>query len=741
MLTERRIRHISFLAISCIVYLFIPRISLAEESAEDYLKKIRVSVSEDEIVDCTLKALELEPAVKHYFFEVSLFDYIPSKEIDTLSSMHLYLEAYFEKSKDYASVLAALKQAASAQPDNPDIRANLAYLYLMKRKSGGLKDAFNALSEALRIDPSHRNSLRYLYALSHEFPQQDIEALLSDACRRKAEDPYAYLALGMVYYKQDKLGRAIQAYKKACELDPDNIEAKHALGRLYLEAAKREKPGSVNIAAFESEALALFSSASELAGEREDAILKEYYDMLAAGNDDILPFESREVGLRQTIIDGNSVDAEIEAIASVWILRLELANYWFNNGSLDAAEGYLQYADAMFFEGFHAQRNPYDTTDVISRMHLGAEHIGVPGPYAIRYRIARRYDELGDRVSAMRVGKIKIYEQIRENKIDNLRRQGLELFNKPDLAAAQSCYRQAIALGSGNPQDYLYLANIAYKLGDYSNSAWARGKYIAMTGEDKAALADWVWLAYTHALRGDYKSAARAAREARSHYPSDNGLFEWLAVFEYGAYGWDAAARIWEEKYPGSFEIAGRKQLEKEDELLNKIYSQTWSLAETAEGNNNLYAALKHYSVVFSILKYRFVDIRKEVMNKIVEIYQRLPLKLNPPAIAVRYALEAEMCVDRNDLAGAGNALHNAVGVAPWWPQARYNLALFYGAGVPEAVRQMEVFLRLDPSGPNAAIAREKISGWQKILREAVQRGAQIREDLPFLIQPDQEGW
>jgi len=744
MRTSLLIKRVIFAVVSGLCCFYISPIALAAESAKELLQKMRATenLPDAEAADLTLKALALEPSIPEYFLKVSAFDYIPSEDTNLLSAMALsYWPAYFKRSKDYISVLSLLERYARLQPDNPDIRANLAYLYLMKGEDG-LKNAFQAFSEALQIDPAHRNSLRYVSGLSQKFPPYDVEKLLTGLCKREPDNPYACQALGYFYYGQEKLDEAIQAYEKACEQDSRAIEIRHALGHLYLEKVKGEISGSGDEVLFKDRANVLFYDALILAEEREGAILRQYYELIAADTENPLPFEQWQSGLRESIIDANSDNAAIEAIVSVWILRLERANFFLNYADdLDKVEKEVLAAESLFLERPNYQDDALAGGTPVNHMLLDAGNIGVPGPSAIRRQLAKRYDALGDKVGAMRAGRIKICESIRKDKIDNLRRQALDLFNKRELEAAQACYRQAIALGSEAPEDFLRLSDAAYELGDYSNSAWARGRYIAMTGADKVSSSDWFQFAYAHALRGDYKSAANAARELCGHFPADNGLFEWLVVFEYGAYGWAEAVKLWEERYPGSFEIAGRKRLEKEDEFLSKIYGGARKLAEAAEAKNNLYSALSHYSAALSVIKDQFPEIKKEITDKIAEIYGRLPEKLKPPPIAVKYALEAQEDIGRNEISRARTALYNAIGTAPWWPEARYNLALLYGAGVPEAVRQMELFLRLAPFDPRADIARKKITGWQKILQEAIARGAEIREGFPFLIKPDKEGW
>jgi tetratricopeptide (TPR) repeat protein len=693
--------------------LFSLKTVAAEESAEEYLNKIRTSknLQAEEIVNYRLKALALEPSIQKYFFDVSVFDYAPCEEneeffLDVYDVS--YWPHYFEKADNYPSTLSVIEEAAQLHPDNPDIQANLAYLYLMK-KEAGLKDAFSALSKALHTDPSHRNSLHYLADICQKFPPQDIEDLLRDVCKRKPENPYAYQALGVFYYKQKKIEESMQAYKKALEQDPQSIKIMHILGHFYLYMLKEAKVSNDDIVLFKTKANILFSDALALAEERENKILRKYYDVSGGNKNNVLHFEQ---SIREVIINAHSDEEAIDAIVSVLTIRLDRAKFWSDLGDLAKAEEEVQAAESLFSEGFYSQIQG-------KPIYHSSGHFLLHVPSDIRYLIAQRYDELADKAGAIRVAGAMAYDSIMKNKIEGLENKALDLINTHDLKSARSYIRQAIALGSSNKEMFHSLADISYNkeynLMDYTESALARKRYINMAGGEHAEAVEWASLSKSYAIIADYKSAAEAAWQGYKNHSWVNDLFECMVIYTYGAYGQQEALRIWKEVKYRDFEING--QAAEEKKLLDMIQRGISELGRKAEESNNLYSALKHYSLVFSTFVGPRNDAKSETMDKIVEIYRKLPLKLKPSPEAVKYAVEAEKCIRRRNLNCAQNGYYNAIREAPWWPQAHYNLALVWGSVESESVYEMGVFLKLDPDSTNEKIAQQKISDWKKIFQ------------------------
>jgi tetratricopeptide (TPR) repeat protein len=86
------------------------------------------------------------------------------------------------------------------------------------------------------------------------------------------------------------------------------------------------------------------------------------------------------------------------------------------------------------------------------------------------------------------------------------------------------------------------------------------------------------------------------------------------------------------------------------------------------------------------------------------------------PEAARRFVVQAEAATDANDFAGAADLYAQALEVAPWWPDGRYNRAIML-AGLKDfaaAIDEMKRYLELAPEAPNARAAQDKIYVWER---------------------------
>lgn len=85
------------------------------------------------------------------------------------------------------------------------------------------------------------------------------------------------------------------------------------------------------------------------------------------------------------------------------------------------------------------------------------------------------------------------------------------------------------------------------------------------------------------------------------------------------------------------------------------------------------------------------------------------------PEDARRYRVQAESAVRDKRFGDAAQRYAEALKVAPWWPEGRFNRSLVlaetnrYG----EAIAEMKRYLTLVPDAPNARAAQDKIYEWE----------------------------
>jgi tetratricopeptide (TPR) repeat protein len=85
------------------------------------------------------------------------------------------------------------------------------------------------------------------------------------------------------------------------------------------------------------------------------------------------------------------------------------------------------------------------------------------------------------------------------------------------------------------------------------------------------------------------------------------------------------------------------------------------------------------------------------------------------PEDARRFRVRAESAVSEKRFDDAADRYEEALKLAPWWPEGRFNRALVLGEleRYTEAIREMKKYLALVPDAPNARAAQDKIYEWE----------------------------
>lgn len=83
---------------------------------------------------------------------------------------------------------------------------------------------------------------------------------------------------------------------------------------------------------------------------------------------------------------------------------------------------------------------------------------------------------------------------------------------------------------------------------------------------------------------------------------------------------------------------------------------------------------------------------------------------------ARRFSVQAEAAVRDKDFAGAADLYAQALQLAPWWPQGRFNHALVLAetGDFETAIVEMKRYLALAPDAPNARAAQDEVYEWER---------------------------
>ena len=150
----------------------------------------------------------------------------------------------FIGSENYLSAVEAFKQAIQIDPSRKEAYEAVGTVYLTDLAQ--TTEAIEAFQTVIQLVPNHARAHQMLgiaYLRQNAY-QKAIQAL-----RRAIEldptdldnDYHPYYDLGMVYLKQNKCDDAIQLFEQAIQLNRDHIRAYYSLGTAYIRVGNVEK--------------------------------------------------------------------------------------------------------------------------------------------------------------------------------------------------------------------------------------------------------------------------------------------------------------------------------------------------------------------------------------------------------------------------------------------------------------------------------------------------------------------
>lgn len=106
---------------------------------------------------------------------------------------------------------------------------------------------------------------------------------------------------------------------------------------------------------------------------------------------------------------------------------------------------------------------------------------------------------------------------------------------------------------------------------------------------------------------------------------------------------------------------------------------------------------------------------RQTAIDGVLVAYGKLEVKPATPELARKYSIQAEAYFAEKDYVHAIKAYEKAIGIAPWSPRERFNLALLLGEQqqYQGAIYNMQAYLKLLPGADDARAAQDKIYVWQ----------------------------
>lgn len=320
----------------------------------------------------------------------------------------------------------------------------------------------------------------------------------------------------------------------------------------------------------------------------------------------------------------------------------------------------------------------------------------------------------------------------------NLLAEGaIEDMNKGDKAAALDGFRNALELEPGSA-DILYgVASMSFDVRHYGDAAWA---YQAADDKGEKLSSDSLLrMGVSYLVLGDYPNASRAFERAHAAAPLDSNIRKWRIAAAFGTGGWQPALDALIAAPP--LDPAPKDFNEQRLMTYDIVYGAIKNADDRARSVGLHYPRLGHLALLHELLTvvvaWSFGNLDRNALEherwniawQARELYRALPSKPLPS----KRALAQEMLAERAVLAGkivssAFDAAVAATAIAPWWPEAHYNLAIYardsyftpnvtydgelFSDARRIAAQEFLFYLRLAPQGASAVAACRQLEDW-----------------------------
>jgi tetratricopeptide (TPR) repeat protein len=125
------------------------------------------------------------------------------------------------------------------------------------------------------------------------------------------------------------------------------------------------------------------------------------------------------------------------------------------------------------------------------------------------------------------------------------------------------------------------------------------------------------------------------------------------------------------------------------------------------------------FAKALCVLKHHAIPPEDPAASAAFDAAAKSYLAANPkpelPEEARKFKVQAELALDQGRDDEALEKYGQALQIAPWWPDGHYNRGIIFGRleFYPEAIREMQRYLRLVPDATDARAVQDKIYQWE----------------------------
>lgn len=144
---------------------------------------------------------------------------------------HLTAARVYAWKADYKASLNHYEKYLEIEPENDQVRIEYANTLSLAGRYDEAAEQFNYLSK--RKDMRDQSLLGLAQAYYHAKRYADAAAVVEIVLKREPENNFAWRLKGLIYLEQRRVNEAIESFKKALEINPEDDQARIFLGRAY----------------------------------------------------------------------------------------------------------------------------------------------------------------------------------------------------------------------------------------------------------------------------------------------------------------------------------------------------------------------------------------------------------------------------------------------------------------------------------------------------------------------------
>ncbi|MDH4261668.1 MAG: tetratricopeptide repeat protein [Spirochaetia bacterium] len=196
-----------------------------------------------------MRALKLKPENAKQAYNLAVIQYSAGKTNEAKKTLdralngimekpeyYIYVSNLYRKLNDLDSAEAAIRKAKSIAPMHPDIIKSLTDILIEQKK---WTEAIDYLRKLVEITTGTIEKSQALYQLGRAYMEsgdfENGQKALESAYSLDEVNEDALIALGNLYHMKGESHKTIGLYKKALNINPDNVAILKALGILYFD--------------------------------------------------------------------------------------------------------------------------------------------------------------------------------------------------------------------------------------------------------------------------------------------------------------------------------------------------------------------------------------------------------------------------------------------------------------------------------------------------------------------------